>query len=122
MNLSITGHFGPEPFRSGAQVGYGAHLFCPPIRTIIETVGKRYNIKTVDIVSGRRRTDLVRARQIAIYLCRMLTPATFPVIGRAFGNRDHSTIMYSIGKVDEMRRVDPALDREVSELLAFLGN
>jgi chromosomal replication initiator protein len=60
-----------------------------------------FGLKVADLVSKSRRQDLVHARQIAMYICRQLTNASLPVIGKNFGGRDHSTVIHSVNLVTE---------------------
>lgn len=60
----------------------------------------RYYTVTLDEMNGDKRTRrIVRPRQVAMYLARELTDASLPAIGRAFGGRDHTTVMYAVQKV-----------------------
>ena len=58
-------------------------------------------------------------RQVAMYLCKSLTHASLPEIGRSFGGKHHSTVIHSIKKVDELRRRDADFNKLIS---TFLGN
>jgi hypothetical protein len=66
---------------------------------IIKTVCKVLNIKKNDMLSGRRRKEIVVPRHIAIALCKALTTKSLPEIGYAFGDRDHTTILYATQKL-----------------------
>ena len=59
-------------------------------------VASFFGIKVSDLASKRRTQDLVYARQIAMHLCRQLTPSSLPVIGKLFGGRDHSTVIHAL--------------------------
>jgi chromosomal replication initiator protein len=83
-------------------------------------VAKEFDV-TVESLRGKRRTSTIAfARQVAMYLTKQLTPLTLVEIGRGFGNRDHSTVLYAIDKIAEGRRTRPDLDRRVDELLRDL--
>jgi chromosomal replication initiator protein len=58
-------------------------------------------LKVSDLTSKRRTQNIVFPRQIAMYLCRKLTDSSLPVIGKAFGGRDHSTVIHSIHVVEK---------------------
>ena len=60
-------------------------------------------------------------RQIAMYLAKQLTEASLPEIGRQFGGKHHTTVMHSIGKIDEQRRTDKDLHRMLSKLQEMLN-
>lgn len=69
---------------------------------IIHVVATHMDISVTDILSGKRQPACVRARQWAMYLCRELLGVSYPVLGRLFGGRDHSTVMHAIKKIDEL--------------------
>lgn len=73
----------------------------PPvtIEKIIDEVAKTYNVTTDDIRSSRRSADVSVARQVAIYVAREITQLPLSAIGKEFGGRDHSTMVYALGQV-----------------------
>ena len=85
---------------------------------IKDRVAAHYGIDVVDLLSERRSARIVWPRQVAMYLCRLHTPHSLEGIGRAFGNRDHSTVRYSILRVEERMALSPAEAREVKALSA----
>lgn len=64
-----------------------------------------------------RRRAFVLPRQIAMYIARQLTGASLQEIGREFGGRHHTTVLHSIGRIEEMRRSDEALDCAIARLM-----
>lgn len=99
----------------------GLALQAPPtIRSILEAVSQRYEIPVSDIVSRRRTQNVARPRQIAMYLARHLTPRSLPEIGRHIGQRDHTTILSGLRKIDRLRAANPEFNAELSELTAIL--
>ncbi len=77
------------------------------IADVMKTVAHVHDV-TVDQLKSKRRTqDLARARQIAMYLSREMTGASLNQIGRAFGNKDHSTVSYGCQKIGGMMKDDP---------------
>jgi chromosomal replication initiation ATPase DnaA len=74
-----------------------------PISEILRAVCDTFNVTQIEIMSSRRKAEWVCARHVCYWLCRELTPASYPQIGRTF-DRDHSSIMYGIGRVDERIR------------------
>lgn len=72
------------------------------ISQIIVECSKHYGVSVLDIKSKRRTRVVVRPRQVAMYLCRMLTPRSLPEIGRKFGDRDHTTALWAINKIDNL--------------------
>jgi chromosomal replication initiator protein len=67
---------------------------------IQEVIGKYFNIDPKDLVGSKRSADVTFPRQIAMYLCRNVAQMSLPQIGKDFGNRDHSTVMHSVGKIE----------------------
>lgn len=88
----------------------------PKLKAVIEFVGKQYGFSYNDIVSARRHAPLVRARLIAYYLCQELTQKSFPQIGRAVGNRDHTTVLTGAKRTMHRMRSDPDFAMEIDEL------
>jgi chromosomal replication initiator protein len=66
---------------------------------IIEVVAEHFHIKPEDIISHRRSADIAFPRQIAMYLCRQMTQTPLEAIGKAMGNRDHTTVIYGADKI-----------------------
>jgi chromosomal replication initiator protein len=64
-------------------------------------VCRYYSVSIAELKGHKRTKRLVVPRQVAMYLCRELTDASLPAIGRAFGGRDHSTVIYAVQKVKE---------------------
>jgi chromosomal replication initiator protein len=79
------------------------------IRDIQTLVCARFGISHLDLVSDRRGRAEAWPRQAAIWLCRHATPHTLVAIGRAFGNRDHTTVIQAIRRVNERMGADPVL-------------
>lgn len=76
---------------------------------IQEAVSSRFHVKVSDLKSRRRSKTLVQPRQIAMFLCRELTDASFPEIGRQFGGKDHTTIMHACKQVAKAVEADTTL-------------
>jgi chromosomal replication initiator protein len=79
------------------------------IEDIQEVVGAKYHVKIGDLKSRRRSKTLVHPRQIAMYLCRELTDASFPEIGRHFGGKDHTTIIHACRQIAKAKEADTTL-------------
>lgn len=86
------------------------------VDAIKREVAATYRIPVAEIESPSRKKEIVHARQIAIYLARELTETSFPALGRAFGGRDHTTIMHSYQKMQELLRQIPLLQSEIDAL------
>ncbi len=84
---------------------------------IIQTiVCKFYKISKNEMLSPRRSRYLVRPRQTAIYLAKMLTSKSLPEIGRSFSNRDHTTIIHSVKTIERLRKEDSELNINIDSL------
>ncbi|MEW6247342.1 MAG: chromosomal replication initiator protein DnaA [Nitrospirota bacterium] len=83
---------------------------------IQEAVSARFHVKISDLKSRRRSKTLVHPRQIAMYLCRELTDASFPEIGRHFGGKDHTTIIHACKQIAKAREADSALNTTLESL------
>jgi chromosomal replication initiator protein len=86
------------------------------IEMIQKQVCEYFHIKTSEIKSDKRLKNLVFPRQIAIFLCRELTKASYPEIGEKFGGKDHSTIIHSAKKIEKQLLVDLGLKDTVDLL------
>ena len=86
------------------------------IEDIQRVVARHYSIPKTDLVSARRTQAIVRPRQIAMYLAKVMTPRSLPEIGRRFGGRDHTTVLHAVRKIDELAKTDSRLADDI-ELL-----
>jgi chromosomal replication initiator protein len=77
------------------------------IEQIQKFVAEYYQLKLVDLKSRNNSKSIAMPRQVAMYLCKQLTHASLPEIGRSFGGKHHSTVIHSIKKVEELRKKDP---------------
>ncbi|UUM19494.1 DnaA ATPase domain-containing protein [Mycoplasma sp. 1018B] len=85
--------------------------------TIIEYVSKYYKISKKEIIGKNRKKEVLLARNIAIYIIKAELELSFEKIGSIFGNRDHSTIINSIKKInEEINSKDPNLKQTISEI------
>jgi chromosomal replication initiator protein len=90
------------------------------IDEIQKRVAEHYNIRLSDMHSARRARAVARPRQVAMFLCKQLTPRSLPEIGRKFGGRDHTTVMHAVRKIEELRATDRALAEDVELLRRML--
>ena len=90
------------------------------IENIQKTVADYFKLRISDLISKRRYRSIVRPRQIAMALARELTNRSFPEIGAAFGDRDHTTVLHAYRKVEELRKIDSAVDTDYRNLLRRL--
>tara|TARA_Y100000589_G_scaffold243920_1_gene231586 strand:+ start:1032 stop:2411 length:1380 start_codon:yes stop_codon:yes gene_type:complete len=90
------------------------------IEEIQKRVSQHFNVKMSDMSSARRSRTIARPRQIAMYLSKNLTSRSLPEIGRRFGNRDHTTVIHAVKKVEELRSKDLSFDEDVQLLIRML--
>ncbi len=90
------------------------------IEDILKIVSRHYKVARNDLLSSRRSRDVVRPRQIAMYLAKSLTSRSLPEIGRRFGGRDHTTVLHSVRKVEQMIKDDGDLAQEIELLKRML--
>ena len=86
------------------------------IEEIQRIVARQYNVSRGDLLSSRRTANVVRPRQVAMYLAKTLTLRSLPEIGRRFGGRDHTTVLHAVRKIENLVNNDAALAEEI-ELL-----
>jgi chromosomal replication initiation ATPase DnaA len=79
-------------------------------------VAAHFGIALIDMRSSRRARAVARPRQVAMYLARHLTEHSLPELGRYFGNRDHTTVMLAIRRVEQLCREDWVLAHRVAML------
>lgn len=90
-----------------------ADISCESIK---KAVSKLYNIKIIDLESKKRTKEISFPRQIAMYLCRVLTDLSFPKIGDSFGGRDHTTVLYAYNRISEEIKLNPSLAEDIKSL------
>jgi chromosomal replication initiator protein len=86
------------------------------IEDIQRVVARQYNVSRSDLVSARRTANVVRPRQISMYLAKTLTLRSLPEIGRRFGGRDHTTVLHAVRKIEGLIATDTALATEIEAL------
>src|SRR4051794_30307862 len=90
------------------------------IEDIQKLVATHFNVSRADILSSRRTATVVRPRQIAMYLAKVLTLRSLPEIGRRFGGRDHTTVLHAVRKIEKQLHDDHTLNDEVELLKRML--
>jgi len=73
------------------------------VDVVIDTVCQHYQVSKKDVLGEDRRQNIALARQVAMYLCRNMLGLSYPALGRSFGGKDHSTVIYSVKKIKEMQ-------------------
>ena len=90
------------------------------VEYIQKTVAEYFKIKVADLFSKKRSRQIVRPRQIAMWLTKNLTSQSYPSIGEAFGGRDHTTVLHAVRTIDELREKNESLNHDVHVLLQTL--
>ena len=90
------------------------------ITNIIKSVAGYYNIKVADIKSKRRTRDISVPRQIAMFICREHTKSSLPEIGRQFGGKDHTTVIFSYKKISNLIKENEELKASVQEIIDLI--
>ena len=90
------------------------------IEDIQRVVARQYNVSRSDLLSSRRTANVVRPRQVAMYLAKTLTLRSLPEIGRRFGGRDHTTVLHAVRKIEALVGKDTTLADEVELLKRLL--
>src|SRR6202451_4167248 len=86
------------------------------IEAIQRAVAEQFGMRVADLEQKNNSRNVVVPREIAVSLAKQMTEASLPEIGRQFGNKHHTTVMHSIGKIDEHRRSDKDLHRTLNKL------
>ena len=86
------------------------------VETIQNLVADYFNLNIQEMLSQRRSRSLARPRQIAMYLAKQYTTNSLPDIGRKFSNRDHTTVIHAVKKIDELIKKDNEIRQSVNEI------
>ena len=86
------------------------------IALIQQQVSLYFNLKVSEMSSPRRSISIARPRQIAMYLCKQITSFSYPEIGKAFGGKDHTTVMHAVKKIEALSIADFKLKKDLIDL------
>ncbi|NIQ04063.1 MAG: chromosomal replication initiator protein DnaA [Nitrospinaceae bacterium] len=92
------------------------------IPNIQKTVAQLYNLKIADLKSKKRSRDISVPRQIAMYICREHTQASLPEIGRQFGGKDHTTVIFSHRKISKLVKENKGLQKDIQDIIKAIEN
>src|SRR5687768_9919453 len=87
------------------------------IESIQKYISDYYQLKVVELKSRNNSKSVAMPRQVAMYLCKSLTHASLPEIGRSFGGKHHSTVIHSIRKVEDMRKKNADFNNLITSFL-----
>ena len=96
--------------------------YVPSPKVIISYICSYYNIDEETLRGQSRSRDVVAARQLAMYLIRRMHATSLDGIGKEFGNRDHSTILHSLDKVEKQMQTDPKFAERVKEITTHISS
>jgi chromosomal replication initiator protein len=88
------------------------------IETIQKLVAQQYSLKVTDLKSKNNSRSIAFPRQVAMYLCKTLTKASLPEIGREFGGKHHTTVLHSINKISQLYQTDSVFHRLINNLIS----
>ncbi len=91
------------------------------VEDIQRIVCHHFKLRSTDLLSKDRHKSIAFARHVAMYLCKQRLKCSFPELGRAFGNRDHTTVMSAVRKVDGLRTSDPEVRAHLEAIERKLG-
>ncbi len=94
----------------------------PRIEDIQRIVAKHYNVSKTELLSNRRTRTIVKPRQVAMYLAKIMTPRSLPEIGRRFGGRDHTTVLHAVRKIEDLSGSDNSLAQELELLRRLISD
>lgn len=84
---------------------------------ILKVVATHYGIKVSDMKTKSNARPVSYPRQVAMFLCKTLTDLSYPEIGKLFNNKHHSTVIYSVEKIDRLKQEDPAVENTIEMLV-----
>jgi chromosomal replication initiator protein len=92
------------------------------VEDIQRAVCHHFKLRSIDLLSKDRHKSIAFARHVAMYLCKQRLKCSFPELGRAFGNRDHTTVISAVRKVEALRTSDPEVRAHLEALERKLGS
>lgn len=99
----------------------GAQIRVSRIEAIQQHVARKFGLEMEELNQRSTTRAVTLPRQLAMYLAKQLTDASLAEIGSHFGGKHHSTVMYSIAKIDHLRRTDRAVNLAINMLLRTLN-
>lgn len=90
------------------------------VKLVVHAVARFYDLPYRDLLSARRTRDVVRPRQVAMWLAKRLLLASLPHIGRCIGGRDHTTALHGVRTIERLRLEDAQLAHDLEQLEAEL--
>ncbi len=92
------------------------------VEDIQRVVCHHFKLRSTDLLSKDRHKSIAFARHVAMYLCKQRLKCSFPELGRAFGNRDHTTVISGVRKIEHLRSTDPEVRAHIEAIERKLGS
>ena len=96
------------------------NIYQRSLNDIQKLTAEYFNINMSDLLSNKKSRDFSYPRQVGMYLCRKLTDLSFKDIGRAFGNKDHSTVIYAVKRIEKEKNKKQGVLNDINKLQNFL--
>ena len=90
------------------------------VENIQKMVADYYKLKVGDLYSKKRSRMIARPRQVAMWLCKEVTPHSYQMIGESFGGRDHTTVLHAVRTIEDLRTKDQQINHDIHVLLQVL--
>jgi chromosomal replication initiator protein len=90
------------------------------VEKIQKLVCHQYKIKLAQLKSRNNSPKVAFPRQVAMYLCKDLAKLSLPEIGKKFAGKHHTTVLYSVRKIEKMRRKNPEFNKEINNLIGLI--
>lgn len=118
----------PEELHQRCVIFFNACIAAKPpaqrrpatVDDIIKFVAKQHRFTVTELISERRTRNLVRPRQVAMWLCKTLTTRSLPYIGSRMNGKDHTTVLHGFRKIEMLRQLDPELQAQLDQFLSAL--
>jgi chromosomal replication initiator protein len=92
------------------------------VEDIQRAVCRHFRLSNSALLRKDRHKSVVLARQVAMYICRTRLTCSLPELGRAFGNRDHTTVLHGVRRVEALRNRDPQVKAHLRAILKRLAD
>ncbi|MGV0997793.1 MAG: chromosomal replication initiator protein DnaA [Fluviibacter sp.] len=90
------------------------------VENIQKMVADYYKLKVGDLYSKKRSRNIARPRQVAMWLCKEVTPHSYQMIGESFGGRDHTTVLHAVRTIEDLKNKDQQMNHDIHVLLQVL--
>jgi hypothetical protein len=94
--------------------------FKPSVHAITRAVCRHYSMTKIGLLSQRRAREVVRPRQVAMYLATQLTGSSLTTLGRCFGGRDHTTLIHATRRIEQLLLTDKQMVADIAAITAAL--